>query len=248
MYSKIVNPITGRKVDVTGTLGKQIVRKYLNVLMGGAAVATLPASSLSTHQRSYLGKDGRDEQEEERHRALSDLIRQAENFADGGSTDLDDGVALATKQLAALRATRLAIHNELKALEETRVEIQEGLAAIQEDLARERTYRLGAADGGGDKQLDDLEATRVALQKELDALEATRVALQKELAREHAYRRRLGAADGSGSGEIITATEEPPTFDELQTRFNLLMQEGEAAPDDMPEMVPLDRGYDDVLP
>ena len=199
MYSKIVNPITGRKVDVTGTLGKQIVRKYLNVLMGGAAVATLPASSLSTYQRSYLGKDGRDGQEEERHRALSDLIRQAENFADGGSTDLDDGVALATKQLAALRATRLAIHNELKALEETRVEIQEGLAAIQEDLARERTYRLGAADG-------------------------------------------------SGSGEIITATEEPPTFDELQTRFNLLMQEGEAAPDDMPEMEPLYRGYDDVLP
>ena len=35
MYSKIVNPKTGRKVSVTSRLGKSIVRKYLNVLTGG---------------------------------------------------------------------------------------------------------------------------------------------------------------------------------------------------------------------
>uniref|UniRef100_A0A6C0B630 Uncharacterized protein n=1 Tax=viral metagenome TaxID=1070528 RepID=A0A6C0B630_9ZZZZ len=35
MYSKIVNPKTGRKVSVTSRLGKSIIRKYLNVLSGG---------------------------------------------------------------------------------------------------------------------------------------------------------------------------------------------------------------------
>ena len=35
MYSKIVNPKTGRKVSVASQLGKSIVRKYLNVLSGG---------------------------------------------------------------------------------------------------------------------------------------------------------------------------------------------------------------------
>ena len=37
MYSKIVNPKTGRKVSVTSRLGKNILRKYLSVLPGGAA-------------------------------------------------------------------------------------------------------------------------------------------------------------------------------------------------------------------
>ena len=37
MYSKITNPKTGRKVDVNGRLGKNIVRNYLMVLNGGAA-------------------------------------------------------------------------------------------------------------------------------------------------------------------------------------------------------------------
>ena len=36
MYSKIVNPKTGRKVSVTSRLGKSIVRNYLNVLTGGS--------------------------------------------------------------------------------------------------------------------------------------------------------------------------------------------------------------------
>jgi hypothetical protein len=38
MYSKITNPKTGRKVDVNGRLGKNIVRNYLMVLNGGAAI------------------------------------------------------------------------------------------------------------------------------------------------------------------------------------------------------------------
>ena len=37
MYSKIVNPETGRKISVTSQLGKKILRKYLNGLTGGAA-------------------------------------------------------------------------------------------------------------------------------------------------------------------------------------------------------------------
>ena len=36
MYSKIVNPATGRKVSITGRLGKTILKKYFNVLNGGA--------------------------------------------------------------------------------------------------------------------------------------------------------------------------------------------------------------------
>jgi len=36
MYKKIYNPETGRKVNVNGKLGKQILRKYLHVLNGGA--------------------------------------------------------------------------------------------------------------------------------------------------------------------------------------------------------------------
>tara|TARA_B110000971_G_scaffold1751_1_gene1965 strand:+ start:470 stop:1012 length:543 start_codon:yes stop_codon:yes gene_type:complete len=35
MYRKIINPISGKKVNVTGKLGKQILRKYLNYLNGG---------------------------------------------------------------------------------------------------------------------------------------------------------------------------------------------------------------------
>ena len=38
MYSKIVNPATGRKVSITGRLGKTILKKYFNVLNGGARV------------------------------------------------------------------------------------------------------------------------------------------------------------------------------------------------------------------
>ena len=38
MYSKIVNPMTGRRISITGKLGKIILRNYINILMGGAAV------------------------------------------------------------------------------------------------------------------------------------------------------------------------------------------------------------------
>ena len=36
MYSKIVNPLTDRKVSINGKLGRSILRNYLNVLSGGA--------------------------------------------------------------------------------------------------------------------------------------------------------------------------------------------------------------------
>ena len=37
MYSKIVNPATGRKVSISGKLGKQILQNYLNSLQYGGA-------------------------------------------------------------------------------------------------------------------------------------------------------------------------------------------------------------------
>ena len=39
MYSKITNPITGRKISINGKLGKTILRNYLLVLKGGAEAA-----------------------------------------------------------------------------------------------------------------------------------------------------------------------------------------------------------------
>ena len=36
MYSKIVNPQTGRKVSINGRLGRNILKKYLTVLNGGS--------------------------------------------------------------------------------------------------------------------------------------------------------------------------------------------------------------------
>lgn len=38
MYSKIQNPQTGRMVSIHGVLGKDILRKYLGVLLGGGLV------------------------------------------------------------------------------------------------------------------------------------------------------------------------------------------------------------------
>ena len=37
MYSRIVNPKTGRRISITGKLGKTILRNYINILMGGSA-------------------------------------------------------------------------------------------------------------------------------------------------------------------------------------------------------------------
>ena len=37
MYSKIINPETGRKVDANGKLGRKILNNYLNILKGGAS-------------------------------------------------------------------------------------------------------------------------------------------------------------------------------------------------------------------
>jgi len=36
-YSKIINPKTGRKVSVNGRLGKEILKQYINVLVGGVS-------------------------------------------------------------------------------------------------------------------------------------------------------------------------------------------------------------------
>ena len=35
MYSKIVNPKTGRKVNINGGIGKKVLKNYLYFLKGG---------------------------------------------------------------------------------------------------------------------------------------------------------------------------------------------------------------------
>ena len=42
MYNKIVNPKTGRKVNINSNLGKKIIKKYLNVLNGGMRIYITP--------------------------------------------------------------------------------------------------------------------------------------------------------------------------------------------------------------
>ena len=50
MYTKISNPKTGRKVNITSRLGKQIIRNYLNYLNGGDgnSVNSIIAQQLAT--------------------------------------------------------------------------------------------------------------------------------------------------------------------------------------------------------
>ena len=42
MYNKIRNPLTGRKVNVTSTLGKQILKSYLLTINNGGSSQFLP--------------------------------------------------------------------------------------------------------------------------------------------------------------------------------------------------------------
>ena len=64
MYSKIVNPLTGRKVSVTGKLGKTILNTYLNILSGGEgggrgeSRATLTEDSLKINLTIKRGVGG----------------------------------------------------------------------------------------------------------------------------------------------------------------------------------------------
>ena len=39
MYSKIVNPKTGRKVSIKSKLGKSILLSYINYSLGGTSIA-----------------------------------------------------------------------------------------------------------------------------------------------------------------------------------------------------------------
>tara|TARA_B110000977_G_scaffold138669_1_gene176116 strand:- start:520 stop:1044 length:525 start_codon:yes stop_codon:yes gene_type:complete len=48
MYTKVVNPKTGRKVAITSRLGKQIIKNYLNYLRGGESTG---GEELSAAQR-----------------------------------------------------------------------------------------------------------------------------------------------------------------------------------------------------
>ena len=60
MYSKIVNPLTGRKVLTSGILGKKILKQYLLILTGGSSGAkrTLKRSkSLPSHLEDWTPEE-----------------------------------------------------------------------------------------------------------------------------------------------------------------------------------------------
>ena len=48
MYSKILNPQTGRMVNIKGRLGREVLKKYLGVLNGGAAFMKMPNGQQAT--------------------------------------------------------------------------------------------------------------------------------------------------------------------------------------------------------
>ena len=54
MYSKIVNPKTGRKVSIGGKIGRQILRNYLIVLSEGGAQARAWAASSPLRRKIAL--------------------------------------------------------------------------------------------------------------------------------------------------------------------------------------------------
>ena len=42
MYNKIINPITRRKVNINGKLGRKILSKYIHLLFGGGGPESSP--------------------------------------------------------------------------------------------------------------------------------------------------------------------------------------------------------------
>ena len=56
MYRKIVNPISGKKVSLTGKLGKQILRKYLNYLNGGDKQMAIIVGQLRAQSEACASK------------------------------------------------------------------------------------------------------------------------------------------------------------------------------------------------
>ena len=51
MYKKIVNPETGRKVNINGIIGKKIVNNYLNNFIGGSVGFIVDKSALRVRPR-----------------------------------------------------------------------------------------------------------------------------------------------------------------------------------------------------
>lgn len=54
MYSKITNPLTGRKVSINGKVGKNILRNYINVLVGGTDQKRLMAGLMAAQRKTGM--------------------------------------------------------------------------------------------------------------------------------------------------------------------------------------------------
>lgn len=54
MYSKIINPLTGRKVNITSVLGKKIIKNYLKQIGGSLSKTVQNAAKASRRRRADL--------------------------------------------------------------------------------------------------------------------------------------------------------------------------------------------------
>lgn len=57
MYSKIINPKTGRKVNVSGKLGRSIIRNYLTILNAGGKTPKSQWGPAKSHRSDMARRD-----------------------------------------------------------------------------------------------------------------------------------------------------------------------------------------------
>ena len=56
-FNYIVNPLTNKKIPISGRIGKKILKKYINLLIGGAYDYSLPDNfSLANQNKTMLSK------------------------------------------------------------------------------------------------------------------------------------------------------------------------------------------------
>ena len=166
MYSKIVNPQTGRKVFINGILGKSILKKYLTVLSGGSTAFRYEHSSEDSEDVGAIGPPAQ---------LLADLERQrvSENVAARRAETrrkwlavwraLHPPAARAAARTAWVRDLETTILQDavsLESFEESAVEQRlRAQQAEEQRLSMEKALTLQALQGGDDDypDLDDFK-------------------------------------------------------------------------------------------
>jgi hypothetical protein len=90
MWHKIVNPETGRKVSVTGTIGKRILRNYINQLNGGAQFISEEEKEENRGMRAR--KEARGSARSERIKKLKKIRKERERRAEDANWALDQAI------------------------------------------------------------------------------------------------------------------------------------------------------------